>query len=802
MTSIWKRVPRALMAASMVLTPELGLASSGMISNLLQQNHFLKLSNNILETAQMRELYAAFGSDAIWTQSGGLTALGEALPGLLKTADRHGLKSSDYWTPILESLYRNPAGPTAVSLELAATEALIRYATDLHAGRLMPNQIDDDIKFERKKLDLARLAEILKQSPSTLSINMDALAPQIPMYAQLRSALAKFKQYQSINGFPALSAPDRDLAPGSKHPMLVKLKQHLRLLGYEITNITEEYDSDLEMAIMFYQSDNGLPIGSKILAKGAFWRHVSVGMDQRIRQIELSMEKLRWLPNRLERRHVFTNLAFQRFRLFEGDKVALSMKTINGRPNRRTPSMRDRITTVEFNPNWTVPFSIALRDKIPEIQKDLNYLYRSRLTVVNSNTWQPMDPYSIDWWNLTARNMNFYLQQAPGPNNALGLMKFHLTNPWAIYYHDTNERNLFSESNRELSSGCIRLERPLELATYLLKDDPKWNSSSKIQSVLARSEFSQFTPQIKAGLKEAMPIYTLYLTAEVDPTTGGVGFTTDGYGQDERLERMLNSRPMRAAGAGASSGNGELLVGGTPGKGQAYAKVTAIRCDKARRWACDEPLIFDLNKPATVPAGNYLVAFENSLHAGWVQVSAGRSTRLDLVQVSLPEGVRDNENVRVFRDLSNSVEQRKFLWSIFFVGRHPLALANYDLGDLYPAVSNKRDVMARISAQYCVEAGNLSKLTDSGRSTCRTLVNARNFQQLAGNYEFKTDSTVIENFVTAPGDWVRVQHRRHLVSLPISGQDFISVFPGAYRAIGEGQKNSSAFTAGRVDEKY
>ncbi|MBX3040331.1 MAG: L,D-transpeptidase family protein [Bdellovibrionaceae bacterium] len=802
MSSIWKTVPRALMIASLLASPQVGLASGQMVMDLVTNNSFLKLSGLVLETSKMKQLYEATGGQPLWVQHGRLTELGQALPAVLKTADRHGLNPRDYWTPLLESLFQQPGGNTWISLELAATEALLHYATDLHAGRLEPTLIDDDIKFTKKTLEISRLAEILQKNGQALAVNLDSLAPQEKMYSELRKHLMQLRQYQSINAIPELVAPDKNLSPGDRHPIIPKLKQKLRLLGYEITDISDLYDGDLEMAIMFYQTDNGLPFGSTLLPKGNFWRHIGVGIGQRLKQIELSMEKLRWLPNRLESRHVFTNLAFQRFRLMENGQPVLQMRTINGQPHRRTPTMRDRITTVEFNPTWTVPYSIALKDKLPLIQQDINYLYRARLTVFDSNTWQPMDPYLIDWRNVTEKNMNFYLQQDAGPQNALGLFKFHLTNPWAIYYHDTSDPHLFQESNRELSSGCIRLERPMELAKYLLASDPKWSSESQIRAVLAKSQSSSFTSQIKVSVKQPIPIYTLYLTAEVTPE-GGLGFTADGYGQDARLLRMLNARPAKGAGAGDSSITGQLTVRGTPGRGQAVAKVTAIRCDRSRRFACDDAINFDLNKATTLPAGSYIVGFENSLHAGWVQVSGGGSTTLDLVQVSLPAGAQAGSNIKVFRDLSHKTEQRKFLWAIYNLGRHPMGLATYDFGDLYSATSNKRDIMSRISADYCVSnANSLKGLSKEGRDTCAVILNAKNFTQLAGNYEFKTDSSVIEKFVTAPGDWIRIQHKRHLVSTPLEAQDFISVFPGAYRAMADGQKSSSAFTAGQVQENY
>ena len=219
--------------------------------------------------------------------------------------------------------------------------------------------------------------------------------------------------------------------------------------------------------------------------------------------------------------------------------------------------------------------------------------------------------------------------------------------------------------------------------------------------------------------------------------------------------------------------------------------MRAIRCSPVRRFACDAAKVFDLNKPSDLPVGKYIVSFENSLHDGWVDVAQGKLTTLKLSKLSIPEGVKAEKSIRVFRDLTSATEQRKFLWAAFHLGGHPTPLAVYDFGDLYPAASNKRDVMARISPAYCLsQAMSLDQLSLEGKNTCLVLLKATSPEQLAGNFIFHDNGTVTESFVTSPGDWNKVTYQRHLISIPMADLDHVAAFSGDYRISVDQQKES------------
>lgn len=778
-------------------------AEGDQLRNLVQTNQFLRLNGMVFETQNLRRVYETSAGEPIWIRGGVLTPMGQALRSTLRNAGRHGLNSQDYWSPTLDALSKDPSA--AMSFEILATDALVKYSRDLSVGRVDPDLIDDDIKFTRRAFDMNALVAAVQQGPANLSNALDALSPRMPLYARLMKALDDVRSGLANGTATAFSSIDKELRPGMSHSIVPLAKQRLRLLGYAISDVSNVYTPEMGEAIKQFQADNNLSVTTTLSAGSPTVVRLGGALDGRIRSLETSMEKLRWLPPTLEAKHVFVNLAFQQFRLYENNQVVMAMKTINGRPVRRTPLMRDAIHTVEFNPTWTVPLSIAVKDKLPHIQQDIGYLNQLRLKVYDSETWAEVDPATINWSELDKTHFPYFLKQQPGNDNALGVMKFHLSNPYAIYFHDTNERNLFKQNFRLLSSGCVRLERPLDLALYLLQGNPQWNEQS-ITAILYKGIPNEVVPtEVRVKLPTPLPVYLMSLLADVTDE-GHLRFAEDYYGQDMRLARTMTAPAAQWAGAGAagifSFGNGYLQVNGTPGPSQVGAKVIAIRCKSRSRGACDAPITMDLNQPREVTPGDYIVGFENSLNPGWVEVNSRRTTQVSLVKVTAPAAASGQGPIKIFRDLTKDIEQRKFAWAYYQLGRHPFPEAVYDFGDLYPAALNQRDVVGRINDEYCAKLAQIQDATEEAREVCDTLSNADDFRGTMTLFKFNPDSSVMQNWVVPPGDRVQIKLRRHLVSGPLKDGEFVSVFPGAYRAIGERQKNSTPISTGQIRETY
>ena len=294
------------------------------------------------------------------------------------------------------------------------------------------------------------------------------------------------------------------------------------------------FDATLRRAIARFQERHGLAIDGVV---GPTTRAaLNVPVEARLRQIEVNMERWRWLPRDLGDPHVRVNIADFWLRVVEGGAPALQMRVVVGTRYRQTPVFSDRISYLVFNPYWHVPPRIATQDKLPEFRRDPSLV--SRLGFELLDGWgsdaRIVDPSTIDWGRLSAANFPYHLRQRPGPANALGRVKFMFPNRHNVYLHDTPARSLFGRTERGFSSGCIRVERPVDLATYLLRDNDGWTEAR------VRTAMSQTTEQTVV-LRRKVPVHLLYWTAW--PEDGSLHFRTDIYRRDEAVASALAAPP-------------------------------------------------------------------------------------------------------------------------------------------------------------------------------------------------------------------------------------------------------------------
>jgi murein L,D-transpeptidase YcbB/YkuD len=242
-----------------------------------------------------------------------------------------------------------------------------------------------------------------------------------------------------------------------------------------------------------------------------------VPVQRRIRQIQLNLERWRWLPSSLGDRYVYVNVPEFRMELVEGGRKAIDMAVVVGKQQSQTPVFSDRMEYVELNPEWNVPPSIAREEILPKLASDPGYLARNDMEFVGSDG-------------------NTRIRQRPGPDNPLGQIKFMFPNEFDVYLHDTPADHLFSRAERGFSHGCIRLERPVQLAEYLFKDDPNW-SGARIREAIVSGE------QKSIKLPQKIPVHILYFTAWVEDD-GTIHFRQDLYGHDTRLDAALAQEPV------------------------------------------------------------------------------------------------------------------------------------------------------------------------------------------------------------------------------------------------------------------
>ncbi len=408
--------------------------------------------------------------------------------------------------------------------DLLLTDAALRYAHAMRRGRVMPSNLARDVDITLPAYDPAQGLR------SAFAANMLAtwlrgLPPAQPRYTLLVDAYAHYRKLAAAGGWTTLEVPEKPVRPGEQSPLLSALEQRLIAEGDLVLPQTVSESDRLEGALLdalrHFQMRHGLAadgvLGEKTVAA------MNVSAAARATQIALNLERWRVLSQAFDPTHFEVNVAAATATLYIDGTIALDMRAIVGAEDTPTPILRSDIDTVTINPSWVVPLSIVRKEILPAIRRQPDYLEKHDMR------WQGMQ-----------------LVQAPGPKNSLGRLKFEMPSAFAVYLHDTPSRRLFARDERALSHGCIRLEKPLDLAEILLNDNPDWARSRIEQAIDAG--VTQRIP-----LNREMPVIVVYWTSFVDKD-GTVQFRNDVYGRDARLMTVLASGEPVSAAQGTSVG--------------------------------------------------------------------------------------------------------------------------------------------------------------------------------------------------------------------------------------------------------
>ncbi len=481
-----------------------------------------------------------------WVTDQHISPMAFELLAALESAPENGLHPSDYHYERIKTLMEEvnwhynvklntPMINRLLELELLLTDAFMIYGSHLLNGKVDPITIDAEWIASRKEFDFAGYLEKALQSGSIRQA-LDKLLPLHPGYNALREALALYRKLDADGGWPTI--PDGPkLEKGVSDPRVILLRQRLTITGDYKGEVTSDslFDDALENAVRKFQRRHGLDIDG-VVGKGTL-EVMNISAAERVNMIIANLERWRWLPVNLGKKYVLVNIADFSLAVFEDEITVMDMRVIVGRDYRRTPVFSGKITYLVFCPYWHVPPTIAVQDILPQVKKDPGYLKRQNIKVFEG--WgadsREIDPATVDWHKINANNFRFRFRQDPGPNNALGKVKFMFPNQFNVYLHDTPARELFSRTVRTFSSGCIRLEKPVELAEYLLKGTPLGNRTA-INEIIAKWQ------EKTVRLPEAVPIHLLYWTAwQTDD--GTVHFRKDIYNRDIPLINALMSQP-------------------------------------------------------------------------------------------------------------------------------------------------------------------------------------------------------------------------------------------------------------------
>ncbi len=475
-----------------------------------------------------------------WWEGGRPSSSAREIVRAVRAARDEGLRPGDYHLYAIEA--RWPAGrariqdpAVVVDLDLLLTDAFLMLGSHYLSGRLNPESIDPEWFVSRREGDVVRQLHAALEA-ERVEQALSSLLPRHAGYARLKRALAEYRETAAAGGWP--SVPDGPkLERGSEGPRVDALRR--RLSGNDTgSDSGAGFDEGLEAAVRRFQERHGLEpdgvVGPKTVAA------LNVPAAARARQVAVNMERWRWLPQDLGERHVLVNIAGFWLEYHEPDAETLSMKVIVGRGYRRTPVFSQKMTHVVVNPFWEVPHNIAVQDILPQVKKDPGYLAKQGMALLQG--WgaseRRIEPGTVDWASMTRAGFRYRLRQSPGPKNALGRIKFMLPNRFNVYLHDTPARELFSRSERAFSSGCIRLERPFDLAERLLATDARWTPKRLAVSVEKGREETIWLPL-------PVPVHLLYWTAWV-ADSGEVRFQADVYGRDRLVEEALREDPPSA----------------------------------------------------------------------------------------------------------------------------------------------------------------------------------------------------------------------------------------------------------------
>jgi murein L,D-transpeptidase YcbB/YkuD len=458
----------------------------------------------------------------------------------------HGLNPKTYWTDSMEKTYQS--GRSSADLKLMANQNFVRLLQDISTGALDPEEINDDIKMKSKGfLNPTQLQALITSTGRQAEVLVENIAPRNPPYMALKAALVRVYPACKYNTWVPLTKTKKILKAGVRDAAVIPLKKRFSFLGYQISNVTSDVvDADFVNAVNDIEWNMHLTPDGQLSPDGKVWKFLNVSCMGRVHQLQADMEKTRWFPQTFEDRFIMINTAFTYFIMIDrsnGQTVVNSFRTINGRNERKTPTMQDRIVRVIFNPFWVVPPTIFMEDKVQEIRtlprgRIREYFDEHNYEVWNSAFTKQLDPESINWWSMDPDlDKKMYIRQKPHYWNALGVVKFELTNSFSIYLHDTNQRELFTDPMRLLSSGCIRLERPLELAEYLLQGT-QWNRGA-IENVVAKPG-QVLSKSTEVSLKNPMPVYTMFLTSQLT-SDNILRFTTDIYNQNQEILAKFKS---------------------------------------------------------------------------------------------------------------------------------------------------------------------------------------------------------------------------------------------------------------------
>lgn len=407
-------------------------------------------------------------------------------------------------------------------LELLLTTTFFKYSKKVYGGITKnPKKLDWFIPRKKKNYQilLDSLVDLNKGEKMTEPVNL--------YYQKLKEKLRDYREIYKKGGFPVVVTTKKLLAISESDSCLLAVKKHLFLTGDLKTNDSSiVYTDELALAVTNFQHRMGLPENGKINSKTI--TELNKPVEFRIKQMMLNLERLRWVPVKMENEFLIVNIPEYKLHIIEKGKLVWTTNVVVGKDVKQTTIFKGNISSIILNPYWNIPNSIIKNEIIPNIKKNSNYLQNNNMEVLSGD--EVINSSTINWDKYKG-DVPFTIRQKPGVGNALGKMKFLFPNNFNIYLHDTPSKGLFKESKRAFSHGCIRVENPEKLALYLLRNYSSWNPE-KLDKILNEDK------EFGIPIKPTVSVYIVYFTSWVD-TAGQLNFRNDLYNLDKQLSNEI-----------------------------------------------------------------------------------------------------------------------------------------------------------------------------------------------------------------------------------------------------------------------
>jgi len=450
----------------------------------------------------------------------------------IRDVEQDGLTPGDYHLAAIESLRAAPAGAPGrdVDLQILLTDAVAAVVDHVRYGKVRPVTLDRRWNVD-PRAGAALLETLLADvaaAPSAAAA-LDKLKPAHFIYRGLKQALAQQRALAAGGGWP-LIPPGAALKPGATNPRVASVRQRLAATA-DLASAAgaDVYDDALVVAVKRFQERH------RLTADGAIGKAtldaLNVTAATRVAQIRVNLERARWVVGGVSDTFVLVNLPAFKVYLIRGGKNVWETRAQVGKAGRQTPAFRADMRYLVFNPDWTVPPTIAAQDVLGAMRKGQNAVAKKKLIILDRQG-RVVSPDSIDWPAATPRTFPYTLRQPPGPANALGRVKFIFPNEHSIFLHDTPSLALFTADERTFSSGCIRVQNPLDLAGVLLEGQDDW-TSARIQQVVDSGKTQT------VFLRQPLPVLIVYWTVSVG-ASGELRYARDVYNLDSVVLRALN----------------------------------------------------------------------------------------------------------------------------------------------------------------------------------------------------------------------------------------------------------------------